>query len=50
VVSLRESFTANPGEELASTLRSLALVRQKEKRFDDAARLTRRADVILGYR
>lgn len=50
VISLRENFTAAPGQELADTLRLLAAVRQKEKRFEDAERLTRKADVILGYR
>jgi tetratricopeptide (TPR) repeat protein len=50
VVSLRENFTAAPGQEMAETLRLLAAVRQKEKRFEDAERLTRRANVILGYR
>ena len=50
VIVLRENYTSTPGPELAETLRLLAVVRQKEKRFDDAERLTRRADVILGYR
>jgi len=50
VVSLRESYTAVPGTELAETLRLLASVRQKEKRYDDVERLTRRANGILGYR
>jgi tetratricopeptide (TPR) repeat protein len=50
VVALREGFTATPGEELADTLRLLAAVRQKEKLYDDAERLTRRANVIMGYR
>jgi tetratricopeptide (TPR) repeat protein len=50
VITLRENYTATPGPELAETLRLLAVVRQKEKRFDDAERLTRRANVILGYR
>jgi len=49
VVALREN-NSKPGEELAETLKLLATVRQKEKRFDDAERLVRRADVILGYR
>ena len=50
VISLRENFTATPGQELADTLRLLAAVRKKEKRFDDAERLTRRAEMILSYR
>jgi tetratricopeptide (TPR) repeat protein len=50
VVSLREGFTSTPGEELAGALRLLAAVRQKEQLFDDAERLTRRANVIMGYR
>jgi tetratricopeptide (TPR) repeat protein len=50
VITLRENFTDSPGEELAETLRLLASVRQKEKRFEDAERLTRKADLILGYR
>jgi tetratricopeptide (TPR) repeat protein len=50
VIAVRENFTATPGQELAETIRLLAAVRQKEKRFEDAERLTRKADVILGYR
>jgi tetratricopeptide (TPR) repeat protein len=50
VIALREDFTAEPGQELADTLRLLAAIRQKEKRFEDAERLTHKANMILGYR
>jgi len=50
VVKLRENFTPSPGRELASTLQLLAGVRQKQRLFDDAQRLTNRANMILGYR
>jgi tetratricopeptide (TPR) repeat protein len=49
-IELREKFTANAGPELADSLQSLAEVRQKEHLFDDAARLSTRAQMIRGYR
>jgi tetratricopeptide (TPR) repeat protein len=50
VLDLQEKYLRRPGPELAATLQLLAAVRQKQRRFDDAARLNRRADVILSYR
>jgi hypothetical protein len=35
---------------MAVTLNSLAVVRQREKRFEDAERLKQRAAVLLSYR
>jgi uncharacterized protein HemY len=49
-VELREKFSAKPGPELADALQSLALVREKLRLYDDAARLKTRAETILGYR
>jgi tetratricopeptide (TPR) repeat protein len=49
VVELREKFSPSPGAELAGTLQLLASVRQKEKLFADAERLTNRANTILGF-
>ena len=50
VIELREKFAVSPGPELADALQSLAEVREKERRFDDAARLKSRAQMIRGYR
>jgi tetratricopeptide (TPR) repeat protein len=49
-VELREKFAVSTGPELADALQSLALVREKEHRFDDAVRLNTRAEMIRGYR
>ena len=50
VVSLMERNWDKPGPMLASTLRLLAEVREKQKRPEDAARLEKRAELILSYR
>ena len=50
VLERREKFAASPGPELADALQSLAEVREKARRFDDAARLNIRAQMIRGYR
>jgi tetratricopeptide (TPR) repeat protein len=50
VIELREKFAVSPGLELAEALQSLAEVREKEHRFDDAARLNTRAQMIRAYR
>ena len=49
-VELREKISVSAGPELADALQSLALVREKERRFDDAARLNTRAETIRSYR
>ena len=49
-VALRERFEASPSPQLAESLRSLATVREKERRFEDAARLNTRAATIRSYR
>jgi hypothetical protein len=41
---------AKPGSELADSLQNLAIVREKLRLFDDAARLKTRAEMILAYR
>jgi len=50
VVSTGERYMARPGSDMATALLALAQVRQKQRRFEDAARLHRRADLILEYR
>jgi tetratricopeptide (TPR) repeat protein len=50
VLELQEKYLQRPGPELAATLQLLSAVRQKQRRFDDAARLSKRADLILSYR
>jgi tetratricopeptide (TPR) repeat protein len=50
VVSLMEDHWGKPGPMLAATLHSLAQVREKERRHDEATRLQKRADLILSYR
>jgi len=49
-VERREKFASKPGPELADVLQTLALVREKLRRYDDAARLKNRADMIRSYR
>ena len=49
-IELREKFAVSAGPELADSLQSLAVVREKEHLFDDAARLNTRAQLIRGYR
>jgi len=49
-VELREKFTPTPGPELADVLHLLAVAREKERLFDDAARLNARVEMIRGYR
>lgn len=49
-VALREKFEANPGPQLAESLKSLAIAREKQRLFEDAARLKTRAELIHSYR
>ena len=49
-LSLEERYRNIPGADLAATLRALAWVRQKERRFEDAEQLARRADAVLSLR
>ena len=49
-VELREKFAVKPGPELADALQNLATAREKQRLFDDAARLNARAQMIRGYR
>jgi tetratricopeptide (TPR) repeat protein len=50
VVSTQERYMARPGSDMATALLALAQVREKQHRFEDAARLHRRADLITEYR
>ena len=50
VVSTEERYMARPGADMATALLALSEVRQKERLYEDAARLHRRADLILAYR
>lgn len=49
-VALQRQFLLKPGSELAGTLQALAAVREKERRFDDAANLKGQAQAIRSYR
>jgi len=49
-VELREKFAVKPGPELADALQNLATAREKQRLFEDAARLNARAQMIRGYR
>ncbi len=49
-LALEEQYYSHPGPDVAATLRALAIVKQKQRQFDDAARLQRRANLITGYR
>lgn len=50
VVSAQEKYMARPGSDMATVLLALAQVREKQKRFEDAARLHHRADLITELR
>ncbi len=45
-----ERYYSSPGLDVAATMRALAVVKEKQHRFDDAERLQRRADLIMDYR
>ena len=49
-MELREKFAVKPGPELADALQNLATAREKQRLFEDAARLNARAQMIRGYR
>jgi tetratricopeptide (TPR) repeat protein len=49
-LTLQEKYYAQPGADEAATLRALAMVRQKQRRFADAEQLQRRANLLTGYR
>ncbi len=49
-LSLEEKYYAQPGADVAATLRALAVVRQKQRRFADAERLQDRANLLVSYR
>jgi tetratricopeptide (TPR) repeat protein len=48
-LAMEEQASARPGRDMANTLEMLALVREKEKRHEDAVLLKSRASVILAY-
>jgi tetratricopeptide (TPR) repeat protein len=50
VVSTEERYLSRPGSDMATALQALAEVREKQRRYEDAARLHKRADLILEYR
>jgi len=49
-LALQEKALVRPGLETANTLQALALAREGEHRYDDAAQLQQRAAAILAYR
>ena len=49
-VALREKFETRPGPLLAESLQGLAVAREKQRLYEDAARLNTRAATILSYR
>ncbi|HLK62174.1 MAG TPA: tetratricopeptide repeat protein [Bryobacteraceae bacterium] len=49
VVSTEERYMTRPGSDMATVLLALAQIRQKQHRYEDAARLHRRADSILEF-
>jgi tetratricopeptide (TPR) repeat protein len=50
VVSAQEQYLAHPGSDMAEALLALAQVREKERRYEDAEQLHKRADLILEFR
>jgi tetratricopeptide (TPR) repeat protein len=49
VVSTEERYLAHPGSDMATALLALSQIRQKQHRYEDAARLHRRADLISEF-
>jgi len=49
VMSLQEQYGPGTGPAMAATLHSLAQVREKERRHEDAAQLQKRADLIMSF-
>ncbi|MBZ5624240.1 MAG: tetratricopeptide repeat protein [Acidobacteriia bacterium] len=50
VLSIEEQYLTQPNPEMARTLMALAQIREKQRRYEDAARLHKRADLIAEYR
>jgi tetratricopeptide (TPR) repeat protein len=49
-LAMEEKSSPTPSREMAQTLYSLAAVREKQRRHEEALRLNQRADLILSYR
>ena len=49
VLYLEENYMSRPSPDMATTLLALAEIRDKQHRYDDAARLHKRADTILEF-
>ena len=49
-LALQEKNTPHPGQDMAATMQTLAATREKLRRFDEAARLHKRADMLSTYR
>lgn len=49
-LKLQDQYRARPGADMAQTLSLLALVREKERRFEDAESLKARAATLTSYR
>lgn len=49
-LKIEEQYEARPGKDMAQTLNLLSLVRQKERRFQDAESLKARAETLTSYR
>jgi tetratricopeptide (TPR) repeat protein len=49
VLSVQEKCLPRPSRDLALTLQSLAAVRKKEKLYEDAVRLNKRAEMIMAF-
>jgi tetratricopeptide (TPR) repeat protein len=50
VVSTEERYLTRPGSDMATVLLALAQIRQKQRRYEESARLHHRADLIMEYR
>jgi tetratricopeptide (TPR) repeat protein len=50
VIAVQEQNGSKPGPMMAGTLHALAQVREKERRHDDAARLQKRAELIMSFK
>jgi tetratricopeptide (TPR) repeat protein len=49
-LAMEEKYYSRPGPDMAATMRALAVVKERQRRFEDAERLQRRANMITGYR
>jgi len=48
-LEMQEKYLPNPGPDMVGTIQALAATREKLRRFDDAARLNKRASMLMSF-